>query len=553
MVLRLLISICFVFSAFLNAYSAQDNDSIKVPFKDRVALHANTVGYVFVTPNIGMEYSFIQNRYQKVSLFLNGKYNPNSYTKLIRRYLYNIVGVRSEVRWYFRMRKITEGERKLDLQEGFWRKLTMRPHSFLGRENPRLHRAYYFGPYFAYDKYTVKLSKTGYQGYSLGVGVAAGYTIPLYQYKDGSSIDFELGANLGLALSTHDKFIYDADGACYSHAGKRAIHVVPFPIIADARVAFVYRFKSIRNQIVDINIEKIEKSGFIYDLMEKYKENNAKYIASSEISNDSIKRFNEIINAKNREIREINKQASKLANVDSTMLLTELGLYYEYLKIPENIFYKYDEMLPNIDVKSISELKNPYIDNILKAYSGINDELYGNMTVASVATQLLKGYNLFPGKDDLPAIRFIEYLVNVVPNVNNFSVSSHNDVYHSVDSLEKTSVVMLRSAVVMPSTISDGKVRTSIKNFVFGIDSISLKKEIGGGVFSKNIEIEAENLYKRMLLEEMIDQQKLADAENVKAKPEIHEKKSAKKNKKSKSEKQPKQKSKYPKKKKVPM
>ena len=501
---------------------AVQSDTVKVPFKDRVALHANAVDWLLQTPAIGMEYSFIQNDYNKISFLLHAKYNPNSSTKFKPGYIYNIIGVRPEVRWYFRTREYFDTERQLNELESFWRRLLTRPYSLFAKDNPRRHRAYYIGPYVSFDKYTIKLGSTGYQGHSFGFGATVGYSIPLYQYKDGSAIDFELGFSAGFAFATHDKFRYDTDGACYAYEGNRGMGIVPFPVVSDVRVAFVYRLNSIRNQIQKIDHSRLEKDSTIYELRKLYNDKNKEYIFSG-IPEDSISKWNSVIRKRNHEIREINRRALKELGVDSAMLLQEYAEYYPYITIPEKYFSKYNTMLPNKDITSVSELKNRFLNELLEAYSGIKptnwksfvgDELTVENLDARLTTLYMTGERArkVNDGDTISGIRFIQSLVNAVPDVNGQVIKMHNTIYHSTgfdvdsekyDSVSASTKMALGAKTVVPQTTFTGKVSSRTIVFVEGLDSVYIKTVKKQKPYTRNSIIEADNIVKRVALDKM--------------------------------------------------
>ena len=61
------IMLVLLFGMVVPTFSATEKDSLNVPFKDRIAIHTNSVGWLLMTPNLGIEYSFIQNDLKKVS------------------------------------------------------------------------------------------------------------------------------------------------------------------------------------------------------------------------------------------------------------------------------------------------------------------------------------------------------------------------------------------------------------------------------------------------------------------------------------------------------
>ena len=117
------------------------------------------------------------------------------------------------------------------------------------RKNPRDWRAYYWGIYANAASYNFKLGKQGIQGNSYGAGVSLGYTAPLYGYRN-NYVDLEIGGSVGLAYAKYDVYEHDAESDCYPRIADKCKggHLVPFPLITDLRVAFVYRFVSVKDK-----------------------------------------------------------------------------------------------------------------------------------------------------------------------------------------------------------------------------------------------------------------------------------------------------------------
>ena len=113
------------------------------------------------------------------------------------------------------------------------------------RKNPRQERAYYWGVYVNAASYNFKIGKEGKQGNAYGAGISVGYTAPLYGYRN-NYIDLELGGSAGLLYTSYDVYTHDAESDCYPRIAEKCKsgHIVPFPLITDLRVAFVYRFMS---------------------------------------------------------------------------------------------------------------------------------------------------------------------------------------------------------------------------------------------------------------------------------------------------------------------
>lgn len=206
-------------------------DREKLSFYDRCAVKTNAFEWLVTIPNVGFEFDVVRNDFQKMSLNLGVKYNWNTYHKLAPATVFDMFDVRPEFRYYFRTQN-----RKVS--RPWW--------------------VMYAGPYVSYGTYTFKLSPKGIRGFASGIGVSAGYLIPMYEYKKGA-IDVELGASVGLQVCTRDVFSHNPEGYYYTKLedGSKGLHVTPFPVISEMRVAFVWRKESIRHQ-VKIDYEKEE-------------------------------------------------------------------------------------------------------------------------------------------------------------------------------------------------------------------------------------------------------------------------------------------------------
>ncbi|MGL5958407.1 MAG: DUF3575 domain-containing protein, partial [Phocaeicola sp.] len=190
-------------------------------------------------------------------LSMSGKYNPNTTHTYKPDWVYDIAEFRSEVRKYYRteyrgnLQNDTVKHSMLEqIERAFSRK----------RSRPRTWRAYYWGVYASTGSYSLKFAEEGKKGRYIGAGVSFGYGIPLYGYTNGN-IDLEIGGSLGMTYTKYDAFYYSRENNCYQTVANHSKdwHLVPYPMITDLRVAFVYRFTSIKNKYKRINIERIER------------------------------------------------------------------------------------------------------------------------------------------------------------------------------------------------------------------------------------------------------------------------------------------------------
>lgn len=280
----------FLLSLFLSfEVSAQALDAAKddtLSFFKRFSFHTNVVDWVLQTPNIGLEFNFSGSPTSRFSILVDGKYNWNTYHSVQPRIVYNVASVRVEARKYWRTGGKYEGHsfskfsrftewdsitvrrddgkdttfaRKPDgyeakdetVSDPRWFIKRVRRNVFSGRtfRNARMYRAYYGGLYAGYEKYTYSLGRGGIQGDSYNFGVSGGYSIPLYFFRKGHSLDLDLGLALGMKMMEYDKFDYEEETGCYAYTETKGRHFLPYPVLQDIRIGFVFRFRSIKDRV----------------------------------------------------------------------------------------------------------------------------------------------------------------------------------------------------------------------------------------------------------------------------------------------------------------
>lgn len=221
-----------------------------VKFKDRWSFRTNAVGWLLTVPNAAVEFDLTNSVYNKLTLGIEGKYNGYTWHNHLPYNVFNYWEVRPEIRKYWR----TEYRPKTSVKPSLSERLFSRQ-----REKPRYWRAYYLGGYVNTGGYDFKFSEEGIRGNYIGLGLTAGYSVPLYSYKHGA-IDIEFGGNLGLMVTKNNGFKLDIENNEYiPTANVKNWHVVPFPVISDLRVAFVFRFTSIKDKYKRIDYDKIHK------------------------------------------------------------------------------------------------------------------------------------------------------------------------------------------------------------------------------------------------------------------------------------------------------
>lgn len=117
---------------------------------------------------------------------------------------------------------------------------------------------------------------------------------PFYNFKNGNSMDFELGASAGLCYAKYDKYRLDRESNCYpvTEAGKTAI----LPMVNDLRVGLVYRFGNY--PITKKYRWRIEADAAYYQHLIEVKDSIAqakeREILETNIHNDIVRRYSEV-------------------------------------------------------------------------------------------------------------------------------------------------------------------------------------------------------------------------------------------------------------------
>ena len=190
-------------------------DTLK--FTERFNVRSNMLGWLLMSPNIGVEMTL-------------GSHNWNRWT----------IGLSGRTMWATTKQvKIPYTRHYLD--EG---RLEVR-HYWHGKG---LMRSWFTGGYGGYTKFDLKLGETGYLGEGIIGGITFGTVAPLYGYRNGSSLDLEFSVNAGVIWADVDEFVC-GDGREYYvatryDAGRRFLwNPLPYAAGNDLlRMSLVYHF-----------------------------------------------------------------------------------------------------------------------------------------------------------------------------------------------------------------------------------------------------------------------------------------------------------------------
>ena len=233
---------------------------------DRFSIRTNTIDWLLLTPNIGVEYELRGVEWNHWAVGMNFRYNWQTKHTYQPAQVYNIAEVKADVRYYWRTRSYySKSEQQMyaaknNHKRNFFKRLTSTLRDSVRHPNT----TYYRGAFLAYNKYSFLLfGNKGYQGNAVVGGLTIGMIKPLYQFADGNSVDLDMGLNLGVCFTEKDEYFHDRESNCYPLVKHNDWSVVPFPVLNEARIAFVYRLgtRSMTN-----------KYRWRYDVEQRYRE-----------------------------------------------------------------------------------------------------------------------------------------------------------------------------------------------------------------------------------------------------------------------------------------
>lgn len=184
----------------------------------RISLRTNVADWALLTPNLGVELTLGQYNWSKWTLSLYGRMNWGTTTHQIQYNVYDLYDGRLELRRYWHGRA------------------------------PR--RVFYWGVYGGGNKFDIKFSRDGERGNALYGGFTAGTTTQLYGYRNGASLDLDLGVSLGLVMAKREKYhrvLHDNSYQYVVSESKDGYSLTFSPLVYAVsndllRVALVYHF-----------------------------------------------------------------------------------------------------------------------------------------------------------------------------------------------------------------------------------------------------------------------------------------------------------------------
>ena len=397
-----------------------------VPFKDRIAIRTNVVDWALTTPNIAFDYDIVSTPYDKQSVGLGVKYNWNTSHTYIPKLVYNLLDLRADYRFYWRLQPYDDRETNGDWEREWidnakgLEKLRARINCFRGtgrytdidRENGETpgRMSFFVGPYLSVSNFSIKLGAAddalGRQGIAFGAGLTGGIALPLYGYENGSALDLEFGGSVGWHYASFDLYVADIEANGYPHVGHRNKFVF-YPLVTDARVSLVYRFRTIAKQHTKIDYDLVDRR-YIARLMEGDKKGVKAY-------NDSIKTLKGMLDRRNEEIALYKQTVEREPGFNPAYALEYLTPYANWMEAPRKYTRLNKDTLPKVQIDSMGQIT----DYVLLSMRNDIDSI-PHMTSEQIDDEFVKQYNLLSAHPDKRSLNRTELIRNICNQLNSY-------------------------------------------------------------------------------------------------------------------------------------
>lgn len=206
-----------------NVYAQQQKNR----FVDLWSLRVNAADFLCTVPNAGFEVDLSRSPYNRLSFGTNLRYRWDLHENNPSYNVFELFEVRPELKYWWRFRKVSKN-------------------------------AWYAGLYGNVGNYSLKFSEYGKDGAMLGGGAMIGFARPLYRYRK-FAIDLELGLSAGVLAANYDAYKYLSSQEVYVNAPdkSKSRYILPYPVIPELRVAFVFRTLSVENKYSKTNQARI--------------------------------------------------------------------------------------------------------------------------------------------------------------------------------------------------------------------------------------------------------------------------------------------------------
>ena len=258
-------------------------------FVERLSFRTNAVDWALLLPNIGVEFDIRNTNWNRWAVGVSARGNWQTHHHFKRGTVYNLIDVKAEVRNYWRTKQIggTWGDNEPILshdeskdtlaKRSAFRRYVDKLFSYRRHKVKRPLAVWYRGVYVSYSNFSMLLGSKGKQGSALTAGIVYGLVKPLYEFKNGNTLDFELGLSAGVCYARYDNYRHSREDDCYPITSKKDWHVLPYPVLSDVHAGFIYRLG---------HYPVTRKYRYRYDVDEAYR-------SKIQAKNDSVRRINQ--------------------------------------------------------------------------------------------------------------------------------------------------------------------------------------------------------------------------------------------------------------------
>ncbi len=211
-------------------------------FAQRLSFSTNAVDWALLIPNVGVEFDVQNTNWSRWAVGLNLRGRFSTTHTFLPKTEYGLTGARIYVRNYYRPRLRRE-EAMPDSTLGFFGKLGRKYKRIAGAYRKRIKhpkRTYYRGLYADYSDFSFLFGgSNGKQGTALTVGLTYGWLTPLITFRNGTTMDLDLGISLGACMANAETFKLDSEQNCYIKTGEKESKILP--MLTELKLGFVYR------------------------------------------------------------------------------------------------------------------------------------------------------------------------------------------------------------------------------------------------------------------------------------------------------------------------
>lgn len=211
-------------------------------FAQRVSFNTNFVDWALLIPNVGVEFDVRGTNWNRWAVGINARGRWKTTHSFLPSCEYALTGGRIYVRNYYRIRE-RQQEAVPDSTLGFFGKLGKTYKNIAGGYRKRIKhpkRTYYRGLYLDYSDFSFLFGGSGgHQGTALTVGFTYGWITPMLVFRNGTSLDLDLGISLGACFANEEKFKLSKEDNCYIRTSAKQQRILP--MLTELKVGFVYR------------------------------------------------------------------------------------------------------------------------------------------------------------------------------------------------------------------------------------------------------------------------------------------------------------------------